>query len=243
MNGKFVALHIEHREGIPDYLLLKQRLSSAIMAGFWRPEEVLPSVELLADYSGVDIDQARLALVSLTRDGQVANQDGAYRITPKIDQPLDKLTNLSTMLRQRGFEAGSRWLARRMATPNDEEILWLDVPVTKQVAKLDRLRLAGTAVVALEMTSLPDSIVPDPQLVDDSLYEYLRTKDIAVATATQHIEAMVVSDMMSKITGFTPGSPILHLTRVGYELRGQPIELTHSYFRSDYYRLVVELKR
>jgi GntR family transcriptional regulator len=36
---------------------------------------------------------------------------------------------------------------------------------------------------------------------------------------------------------------VLYITRVGYLESGAPVELTHSYCRSDYYGFVAEMKR
>ncbi|WP_035061855.1 GntR family transcriptional regulator [Andreprevotia chitinilytica] len=243
MANKLTALRVDIREGVPDYLIVKQRLAAAIAAGFWVQDEPLPSVDVIAEFSGVTADSARHALDILTREGQIKqNPNGEFVITPKIDQPLGRLTNLSVMLKHRGFVADSRWLGKRLATPNDEEMANLDIPSTSRVAKLERLRLAGDTVMGLEVSSLPEDIVPEPERIEGSLYAYLAAREIAVASAKQHIEALVTGERLAKITGFALGLPLLHLIRVSYDQRSRPIELTHSYFRSDYYRFVVDLK-
>jgi GntR family transcriptional regulator len=43
--------------------------------------------------------------------------------------------------------------------------------------------------------------------------------------------------------GVPEGQAVLFITRVGYLDSGQPVELTHSYCRSDHYDFVAEMRR
>jgi GntR family transcriptional regulator len=45
---------------------------------------------------------------------------------------------------------------------------------------------------------------------------------------------------MAQLCGFEQGKALLRLTRVSFLPNGRAFELTYSYFRSDYYRYVVE---
>jgi len=48
---------------------------------------------------------------------------------------------------------------------------------------------------------------------------------------------------MARLLDVPAGQALLYITRVGYLESGQPMELTHSYCRSDYYGFVAEMRR
>ncbi|UXY14429.1 GntR family transcriptional regulator [Chitiniphilus purpureus] len=242
MPDKLQVLRVEPRPGQPPHLAFKQRLYAAIAAGYWRPDEALPDVAALARITLLTPEQVERALALLVAEGQLRRDGGACHITPKIDQPLDKLTNLSLMIKARGFLPGSRWLGQRHAVPDDEELASLALRADEQVVRLERLRLADEVVMGMEVSSLPATLVPDPAQIGESLYAFFEARGIVVTNAIQRIEALVCDARLAQLCGCPEGSPVLHLIRISYGAEGQPIELTHSYFRSDYYRFVVELK-
>jgi GntR family transcriptional regulator len=241
---KLLVLRPDADSATPLYLQLGHKLAAAIHAGFWLADESLPSERNLCEILGVSRVTARKALDILLADGLIVRRHGAGTyITPKLEQPLNKLTNLSEMLKQRGFTPGSRWLKREVAVANSEEQLKLNLSSSSRVSRLQRVRMANDVVMALEETTLPFSLVPDPNLVGDSLYEYMRTNRLSVVRAIQNIAAINATQAISDLVDVAPGDAMLHLTRVGFLENGVAIELTHSYFRNDYYDFVVELNK
>jgi GntR family transcriptional regulator len=109
--------------------------------------------------------------------------------------------------------------------------------------RLERLRLADDVVMAYEMTVLPEHVVPDPAQVDASLYAYLAQRGKAPVRALQHIRALNAEPQLADLLEVPRGQAVLFITRVGYLDSGQPVELTHSYCRSDYYGFVAEMRR
>jgi GntR family transcriptional regulator len=61
--------------------------------------------------------------------------------------------------------------------------------------------------------------------------------------ALQHIRAMNAAPALASRLGVPEGQAVLFITRVGYLESGQPVELTHSYCRSDHYDFVAEMRR
>lgn len=241
---KLLVLRPDPDSSTPLYLQLGHKLAAAIHAGFWLADDPLPSERNLCEMLGVSRVTARKALDLLMADGLIVRRHGAGTyITPKLEQPLNKLTNLSEMLKQRGFTPGSRWLKREVGIANAEEQLKLNLTAHSRVSRLQRVRTANGVVMALEETALPFALVADPFLVGDSLYEYMRVARLSVVRAIQNIAAINATQALSDLVGVAPGEAMLHLTRVGYLENGCPAELTHSWFRNDYYDFVVELHK
>ena len=156
---------------------------------------------------------------------------------------MSRLTSFSEELQQRGFKPSSRWLTRSFTMAAPDEQLSLGLATGERVARLERLRLADAVVMAYEVSVLPESVLPDPQAVEASLYEHLTQAGGAPVRALQHLRAINADAKLALLLEVPVGQAVLFITRVGFLESGQAIELTHSYCRSDYYDFVAEMKR
>jgi GntR family transcriptional regulator len=230
--------------GTPLYLQLANKLSDGIHNGLWRPEEALPSERVLSDRLEISRDTARKAIDILCERGILTRKPGSGTyVPPKLVQPLSRLTNFTEELKQRGFNPGSRWLTREIGAATAEEILTLGVSPNSTIARLKRLRTADNTVMIIESTSIPTRYLSDPHDVQDALYDYLDTRGAMPVRAIQHIRAVNANEEQATLANIQPNAAMLHIMRIGYLDNGAPVELTHSYCRSDYYDFVAELRR
>ena len=240
---KLTVLRPEPGSPTPLYLQIANKLTMAIQAGYWLANQPLPSERELMKALDISRVTARKALGVLESEGRIQRRagSGSY-ITPRLEQPLARFTHLSEMIKQRGFKPGSRWLSREVAFASAEEMQYLGLPHNSKVTRLLRARTADDVVMGVERTALPHDLAPDPLAVGASLYEYLRTSGLGISRATQHIAATSVSEELAALIEQPAGTAVLHLTRIGHLDNGIAVELTHSWFRSDYFALVAELK-
>jgi GntR family transcriptional regulator len=228
----------------PLYLQLANKLSEGIHSGLWQPDEALPSERMLSDTLDISRVTARKAIDILCERGMLTRKRGSGTyITPKLEQPLSRLTNFSEELRQRGFTPGSQWLSRETGIASAEEILALGLSPNTVVSRLKRLRTADNVVMAIESSTIPAQYLPDPKAISDTLYGYLDAHNLLPARALQHIRAVNATAEQARLANIKQGAAMLYITRVGYLESGAAIELTHSYCRSDYYDFVAELRR
>lgn len=228
----------------PLYVQLANRIAEGIAAGEWRPNEALPSERTLCDTLSISRVTARKAIDVLCERGMLTRRHGSGTyITPKLEQPLSRLSGFSEELSLRGFAAGSRWLERSSGVAQPSELLALGLSPNTPVARLKRLRTADNVVMAIEYSVIPSIHMPDPRAVDDSLYGYLEARGSVPVRALQHIKAINASEEQARLAGLEPGAAMLHITRVSYLESGAPVELTHSFCRSDYYEFVAESRR
>ncbi|ATQ74789.1 MULTISPECIES: GntR family transcriptional regulator [Massilia] len=228
----------------PLYMQLANKLSAGITSGDWRANEALPSERMLSDMLDISRVTARKAIDMLCDRGMLTRRRGSGTyITPKLEQPLSRLTSFSEELSQRGFTAGSRWLEREIGVAAPLELLSLGLSPNMPVARLRRLRTADDVVMAIETTTIPAIHMPDPHGVTDSLYGYLEARGAIPMRALQHIRAVNANAEQARLAGLAPGAAMLHITRVSYLDSGAAVELTHSFCRSDYYEFVAESRR
>ena len=228
----------------PLYMQIARKLSEDVHNGRYQVDQALPSERALSELLNVSRVTARKAIDQLVEQGLVVRRRGSGNyIAPRIEQPLSNLTSFSEQLAQRGYVPGSRWLKRSVVTPTPDEQLSLGLSPYSKVARLERLRLADDVVMAYEVSVLPQSILANPDLIGNSLYQYLETIGKAPARALQHIRAMNASAELARQLGVPEGQAVLYITRIAYLESGEAMELTHSYCHSDHYDFVAEMRR
>lgn len=228
----------------PLYLQLARQLGDAVRDGRYQVHEALPSERNLSESLGVSRVTARKAIDQLVEQGLIVRKRGSGNyIAPHIELPLSRLSSFSEELVRRGYQPSSRWLARHITEVAPDEQLSLGLSPGATVARLERLRLADDVVVAYEVSVLPSSVLPNPEEVERSLYEFLMRTRQAPVRALQHLKALNASSKLAEQLGVAVGQAVLFITRIGYLESGQAVELTHSYCRSDYYDFVAEMRR
>ena len=111
------------------------------------------------------------------------------------------------------------------------------------VTRLRRLRLADGIVMAVENSTFPAAVIPDPQAIGDSLYTYLENRGLTIVRALQHFRAVNANDEIAQQMSIATNEALLLITRVGYTADQRAIELTDTYCRNDYYDFVAELRK
>jgi GntR family transcriptional regulator len=239
-----LALRPREDDPAPLYLQLANKLAEAIHAGKWQAGESVPSERALSCELGVSRATARKALDILCQQQLISRRRGSGTfITPRLEQPVSRLTGFTEALKGSGFASSSRWLTRTVDHPTQEEILKLGLSPSSLVARLERLRLANGVVMALEMSVLPQAVLPRPAAVAGSLYDHLDASGQRVVRALQHFRAVRASRRIAHLADVTVGQAMLLVTRIGFRGDNVAIELTDTWCRSSNYDFIAELTR
>ena len=233
-----------YRDTTPLYMQVAHKLIEDLRAGRYRADQALPAERLLSEQLDISRVTARKAIDQLVEQGLVVRKRGSGNyVAPRIEQPLARLSSFSEQLQQRGYQARSEWLRRSVSSSTSDEQQALGLAVGARVARLERLRLAGDAVMAYEVTVIPASVLPRPEAVQDSLYEYLARSGRQPVRALQKIRAQNACGELAARLDVAPGRAVLFITRTGFDAAGAAVEFTHSWCRSDQYDLVAEMHR
>src|SRR6185503_7917056 len=164
----------DDNDSSPLYMQIARKLSDDVLNGRYQVDQALPSERTLSELLNVSRVTARKAIDQLVDQGLIVRRRGSGNyIAPRIEQPLSRLTSFSEELHQRGYTPSSQWLERSITAAVPDEQLSLGLSPGARVARLERLRLADEVVMAYEVSVLPQSVLPQPELVNGSLYEYL----------------------------------------------------------------------
>ena len=226
------------------YLQVAHGLAHLIRERYFSVDAALPSERVLAEKLGISRVTARKAIEVLVNDGLIVRRHGSGNyIAPLLEQPLTRLTGFTEQLKERGFVPRSRWVRRFVGVAVSEELVALGLSPGARVARLERVRLADETPMAYEVSALPVAVVPEPEAVHESLYAYLAERHCAPVRALQHIRAANATARQAELLSIPLGQALLYITRIGYREDGQPVEITHTWCRSDYYDYAAELRR
>lgn len=230
----------------PRYEQLYRHISAAIAAGELSPETQLPPERELAEIADVSRVTVRKAVAQLVEDGVLEQRRGAgtFVRTPraKMEHSLSVLLSFTEYMRQRGKASTSRILRRGIFPPNPDEQIALGLAGGDRVARVDRQRSADGMPMAIEWSSLPADILPDPEAVETSLYDVLRAGGTAPSRAVQRISAVNLIGPDARLLNLPDGAAVLRIDRTAYLPSGRPIEFTRGLYRSDVYDFIAELR-
>lgn len=246
MNQNALPLHqLQAARGGPLYVKLKNMIEQAMADGRLKHGDALPAERDIADAAAISRVTVRKAIDDLVEQGLLVRRRGSgtfvSKPVPRMQQSLTRLTSFSEDMRRRGMTAGSSWLDRGLFHPTPEETMTLGLSGNARVARLVRLRTANDMPIALERTSLPDDILPDPDAVENSLYQALSSRKIRPVRANQRISAVVMTEEETELLGVPSGSAALRVQRIAYLDSGRVMEVSTALYRSDAYDLVAEL--
>ena len=230
----------------PRYLQLRRRLKEAIQTGLLLPETPLPSEREIAALTELSRVTVRKAIQALADDGAVVQRHGSGSFVAarpaKVEQSLSQLTSFTEDMSNRGMHTKALWLERGLFLSSLAEITALGLMAGATVSRLARLRTADGRPMAIERASLPIDILPNPTLVEGSLYKVLHDLGYPPVRATQKITAINLDDRDADLLDVEPHTAGLKIERTSYLADGRVVEFTRSIYRSDAYDFVAELR-
>ena len=230
----------------PRYQQLQRHISAAVLSGDLAPDDQLPPERELAELAQISRVTVRKAVTLLVADGLIEQRQGAGSFVrsaaPKLEQSLSSLVSFTENMSVRGMTSTSTVLSRGIFTPSPQEILALGLSSRDRVTRIKRLRQTDGAPMAVELSSLPQDILPRPDDVETSLYAVLRKNGCAPTRAIQRVTAINLERSEAELLKLPEGSAVLKIERTGYLATGRPIEFTSGLYRSDTYDFVSELR-
>lgn len=231
----------------PRYVQLARHIQGAISNGQFPPESQLPPEREISSLSGVSRVTVRKAIARLVEEGSITQLQGSGSYVKKpdeenrLEQSLSTLTSFTEYMQMRGIVSESQVLSSGTYPPSPDEMVTLGLASDQSAARIKRLRTADGVPMAIESSSVPSDILPNPQSVETSLYDVLRKTGVAPVRAIQRITATNLRGADADLMGMPAGAALLQIDRTGYLASGRPVEFTRGIYRSDIYDFVAEL--
>lgn len=229
----------------PLYRQVSAAIADLIGSGALKPGVMLPPERELAAMTGLSRVTVSRAMKELVKAGRLMQRQGSGTYvanqTTAPAAPQQGLSSFSEEMTRRGLVARSDWLSRSINPPTNEEMMSLGLSAHDMVARLVRVRVADGAPLAIERTSLPAFVLPDPAAIGSSLYDALRASGHTPVRGIQRITATNLTPKDAQVLGILSGAAALRIERVSYLASGRALEYTRGLYRGDNYDLVTEL--
>jgi len=230
----------------PRYVQLRHRLTDGVEQGILKAGSSLPPEREIASITDLSRVTVRKAIQSLAEEGIIVQKQGSgsfvAETAPRIEQSLSRLTSFTEDMSRRGMASTSRWLEKGIFMPSPDEVITLALSPDASVSRIARLRTANDKPMAIERASLPTDILPNPLLVETSLYELLDLRGLRPVRALQKISAINLDGQDAALLDVDEGEAGLRIERVSYLADGRVAEFTQSLYRGDAYNFVAELR-
>ena len=233
-------------DGGPRYVQLRKRLSEGVDQGLLKAGSSLPPEREIATITELSRVTVRKAIQALAQDGIIVQKQGSGSFVasdaPQIEQSLSRLTSFSEDMSRRGMVSASVWLERGVFMPSPDEVLALALTPDASVSRIARLRTADNKPMAIERASLSTEMLPNPLIVETSLYDVLEQSGLRPVRALQKISAINLEEENADLLEVAPGMAGLRIERTSYLADGRVVEFTRSIYRGDAYNFVAELR-
>lgn len=241
-NEIFAALSLDPANPTPLYLQLADALRERIGRGGVRVGEALPSERELAALTGLSRVTVRRAIDTLLREGLLSRRRGSGTyVAWRIEQPASVLASFSADMAGRGWVPGSIWIEKALGRPTPDEAMALGIAPDASIVRISRVRTADGEPLAIEKAVVPASLLPSPDLVQDSLYAALAKAGHAPVRGLQRLQASLATPAEAELLSIPAGAAILRIERRSFLASGAAVELTRSAYRGDRYDFITEV--
>lgn len=156
------------------YQRLYRAISGLIAQGFLKAGYALASERDLAQQLRLSRATVRRAVRGLVAEGLLVQKQGSGTfVAERIEKSLARLTSFADDLQAQGLPMRTAFIERSTGPATAAEREALQLAPEQPVARIRRLRYGGGEPLAVECSTLPADVLPDPELVRGSLYETL----------------------------------------------------------------------
>ncbi|TCT09643.1 GntR family transcriptional regulator [Paralcaligenes ureilyticus] len=232
---------------IPLYKKVKGQIIQNLIAGEWRPDEMIPVEKQLAKRFGVGISTIRAAIGELVASNVLVRIQGKGTFVARhsSNQNAHRFFNLYHTSGVKALYYRQLVRASR-GRPDDETVRLLRLSGPEETVARLRMHISsrGTVIAVADLT-VSERLFPqlDKNFAidgDKSLYAIFQiTYNINVVRVVERLSAVKASASVAKALGLKPGEPVLEVHRTAFTFNDQPVESRTSWIHTRNYRYLI----
>ncbi len=244
---------VDKRSNVPIYAQLRDIIQADIKKKRIRPNEKIPSENMLAKEYGISRMTVRHAIRELQNKGWIFTKHGKGSFASSLTntQMLVKLDGFSTEMIKLGYTVHSKLIEAKKAWFSNETMdAYSGLQEEKQnpLIVIRRIRYLEGKPFAIENSYLPFLIGRNLLIktFDEkfSIYRYLEEEHgISFSCADHVIEPKRASPHDAALLGIKSGTPVLFISGVTFSESGEPVEYIKGIYLGDRYKLKVSIKK
>lgn len=217
----------------PLYRQVKQHLVRRVLAGTWKPGELLPSEIKLAEEYGLSQGTVRKAIEEMAQEGLVARQAGrgTFVTSHSGDYRPFRFHRLCAEDGRKIAGESVEFLYIRAAPLPQRAALALGMAADSPAIEMLRLRPLDGHPVLVEHICLPEKLCPGiapllEEMRPPSIYLLLEQHyNILITGVEERVRARVGTTDEARLLAIEVAAPsVLEVERVAFSLGGEPVE-------------------
>lgn len=234
---------------LPKYAVIQKWLSRQIAAGTFARGEQLPSEhDLMAQFDCSRVT-VRQALDNLRRSGMIASQRGKGYFVSRLTaiQDLQRLQSFGEIMAPLGVDTFSDVLDIDEREASGDVAEALKIGAGTRVTRIERLRIAGSTVVSLDISFFPIDVgkrLTKLDLEKEDIFVLLeRQLETELGFADLTIDITPASVRQASLLGVKPKDQLLRIHRLTHDTTGRGIDYERIYARLDAMKFHARLGR
>lgn len=223
---------------VPLYYQVSQRIEQAILSGQLAPGSRLENEISIGNRLGLSRPTIRKAIHELVDKGLLVRRRGVGTqvVHGQVTRSVE-LTSLHDDLVRSGKTPSTKILSLGVVEADATTASELTVPRGTDIVKIERVRSADNAPVAVMINYLPAQFrgISLKDLEEIGLYQWFRLQGITIRVAKQRIGARKASLKESELLELENGSALLTMDRTAYDDEGHAIEYGHHCYSPELY--------
>ncbi|MEO8651833.1 MAG: GntR family transcriptional regulator [Hyphomicrobiaceae bacterium] len=226
----------------PLYARVKAIVLARITAGDWPPGTAIPTEMELARELGVSQGTVRKALDTLSAEQVLVRRQGSGTYVAE-HTPAHVMFRFFNIYDDGGTQVlpDSQPTRISIAVAGAAERRRLGLEEAAKVIRITRIRTRAGRAFMDDRIVLPEALFPglarEPE-VPNTLYDLFQKRyGITVAHTEEQVTAVAASARLAERLAVPPGTPLLAIDRITYDLNGQRIEwrLSHAHLDGAHY--------
>lgn len=204
----------------------------------------IPSERELAEQFNINRSTVRHAIASLVSEGTLKKVQGKgnYVMKYNINEGDLKFRGMSSLLENAGYHPSSKIIDTQKRKANFKYANIFHIEEDQDVFRIMRVRYGNDEPIALETTYVPYHLINEIDSIDFqvySLYDMFTYHNIHLQ-AIHHQFSLTKLRGEAKLLQIEPGESVVSILITANDKRGNVIEYTEAYVRSEYCRFYTD---
>lgn len=232
---------------MPLHAQVEELVRDMIKSPEYQNKEFLPNEMNLAKQLGISRNTVRQAFNKLVYEGLLVRKKGVgTRVADSsVNTRAQNWLSFSQEMKAKGIKIINFDLKVSKVKANEETSAFFDIPLGKEVLKLERIRGRKDFPFVLFVSYFHPRIgMTGNEDFTRPLYEILeKDYSVLVKLSKEEISAELAGEKIEKVLNLEAGSPTLKRKRFVYDPGGRPVEYNLGYYRADSFTYTIESER
>ena len=237
-------MEINRKSALPLYYQLKEIIKEDVDVGKYKPGEKIPSENELCDILSISRNTAKQAIVDLVSEGILyrVQGKGTFVAEKKIFKGLTDAFSFSSEFKMNGGKLKTKVIFAEKISETKETLEYLKLKESKELLRIQRLRVLNDIPVALQTSYIPKFFCPNLlkfDLSQNSLFDILKENyNLSFSYFTENLTCVRADRYEAELLKIKKGSPLFLLTRKTFNKNDEIVEVARSFMpgdRSEFY--------